>query len=162
MSSIHQHNEPEMSAGKDSRVGTPLEKVLRRILRTKDFPTISKYITEINQKLSEPAIHSSASELANIILKDYALTNKLLKLVNSAFYGFVSGKVTTITRAVVLLGYDNVRLAALSLLLFEHFKSKTNSMRSPDPNESEKIRKVLHRRDHGREHRTRSLALIGI
>jgi hypothetical protein len=46
-------------------------------------------------------------------------------LVNSAFYGFVSGKVTTVTRAVVLLGYDNVRLASLSLLLFEHFKSKT-------------------------------------
>lgn len=102
----------------------PLEKVLRRIRRTKEFPSISKYIVEINQKLSETAIQSSASELSNIILKDYALTNKLLKLVNSAFYGFVSGKVSTVTRAVVLLGYDNVRLAAVSLLLFEHFKSK--------------------------------------
>lgn len=155
MSSIHQHNEPEMSAGKDSGAGTPLEKVLRRILRTKDFPTISKYITEINQKLSEPAIHSSASELANIILKDYALTNKLLKLVNSAFYGFVSGKVTTITRAVVLLGYDNVRLAALSLLLFEHFKSKSAARELKDATISsfwcglvaKKIAKIQHKAD---------------
>ncbi|MGD8846395.1 MAG: HDOD domain-containing protein [Desulfobacteraceae bacterium] len=114
-----------MPAVKDSVVGSPLEKVLQRILRSKDFPTISKYISEINKILSDGAIHSSASELANIILKDYALTNKLLKLVNSAFYGFVSGKVTTITRAVVLMGYENVRLAALSLLLFEHFKSKS-------------------------------------
>jgi HD-like signal output (HDOD) protein len=103
----------------------PLDKVLRRIRRTKDFPTISKYVIEINQKLSDHCIQSSASELANIILKDYALTNKLLKLVNSAFYGFVAGKVTTVTRAVVLLGYDNVRLAAISLVLFEHFKSKS-------------------------------------
>jgi HD-like signal output (HDOD) protein len=97
-----------------------LEKVLRRIRRTKDFPTISKFVIEINRKLAENTIHSSASELANFILKDYALTNKLLKLVNSAFYGFVSGKVTTVTRAVVVLGYDNVRLAAASLLLFDH------------------------------------------
>jgi eukaryotic-like serine/threonine-protein kinase len=104
----------------------PLEKAMLRVSRTRDFPTISKYVIEINQKLSDSCIHSSASELANIILKDYALTNKLLKLVNSAFYGFVAGRVTTITRAVVLLGYDNVRLAALSLVLFEHFKGKSS------------------------------------
>ena len=103
----------------------PLKRVVGRIGRTKDFPTISKYIVEINQKLSDHSIHSSASELANVILKDYALTNKLLKLVNSAFYGFVAGKVTTVTRAVVLLGNDRVRLAAISLVLFEHFKRKS-------------------------------------
>jgi eukaryotic-like serine/threonine-protein kinase len=103
----------------------PLQKILRRIKRTQDFPTISKYIIEINQKLAEDSNQSSASELANIILKDYALTNKLLKLVNSAFYGLEGGKVTTVTRAVVVLGYDQVRLATLSLLLFEHFKGKS-------------------------------------
>ena len=128
---LDQHNS-EMSTGHGTTVESPLEKILKRIRRTKDFPTISKYITEINQKISENAIQSSASELANIILKDYALTNKLLKLVNSAFYGFVSGKVTTVTRAVVLLGYDNVRLAALSLLLFEHFKSKSAALELKD------------------------------
>jgi eukaryotic-like serine/threonine-protein kinase len=110
----------------DSSCVDPLERALLRVSRTRDFPTISKYVIEINQKLSESCNQSSASELANIILKDYALTNKLLKLVNSAFYGFVAGKVTTITRAVVLLGYDNVRLAAISLVLFEHFKGKSS------------------------------------
>ena len=110
----------------DPGCADPLERVLLRIHRTQEFPTISKYVIEINQKLSDCCIQSSASELANIILKDYALTNKLLKLVNSAFYGFVAGKVTTITRAVVLLGYDNVRLAAISLVLFEHFKGKSS------------------------------------
>ena len=121
--------QPESPAG--ARFGSEepdrLEKALRRIRRTRDFPTISKYLIEINQKLSDNAVLSSASELSNIILKDYALTNKLLKLVNSAFYGFVAGKVSTVTRAVVLLGYDNVRLVAVSLVLFEHFKSKTSA-----------------------------------
>ncbi len=118
----HVHN--HQGQGNDRRADDdPLEKALRRIRRTQEFPTISKYVMEINRTLQDPSVHASASELANIILKDYALTNKLLKLVNSAFYGFVAGKVTTVTRAVVLLGHDNVRLAALSLVLFEHFKS---------------------------------------
>jgi HD-like signal output (HDOD) protein len=110
----------------DARGLDPLERVLLRVHRNREFPTISKYIIEINQKLSDSANQSSASDLANIILKDYALTNKLLKLVNSAFYGFVAGRITTVTRAVVLLGYDNVRLAAVSLVLFEHFKGKSS------------------------------------
>ncbi len=103
----------------------PLEKMLKRIRSASDFPAISKYLVEINKKLSDVSAHTTASELANIILKDYALTSKLLKLVNSAFYGFVSGKVTTVSRAVVLLGYDNVRMAAISLVLFEHFQHKS-------------------------------------
>jgi HD-like signal output (HDOD) protein len=121
------HDVPLTATAQDLDPIDPLEKALRRIRRTKDFPTISKYVIEINQKISDHSIQSSASELANIILKDYALTNKLLKLVNSAFYGFVAGKVTTVTRAVVLLGYDNVRLAAISLVLFEHFKCKSSA-----------------------------------
>ena len=104
-----------------------LENVLRRIRSTREFPVISKYLIEINQKLSDACAYTTASELANTIIKDYALTNKLLKLVNSAFYGFVSGKVTTVSRAVILLGYETVRLAASSLVLFEHFQRKTES-----------------------------------
>lgn len=105
---------------------SPLEQILKRIHRTHEFPSISKYLIEINQKLSINPDASNASEVANVILKDYALTNKLLKLVNSAFYGLAAGKVTTVTRAVVVLGFENIRLATLSLVLFEHFKSKSN------------------------------------
>lgn len=104
-----------------------LDKVLWRIRQSREFPVISKYLIEINQKLSDESAYTTASELANIIIKDYALTNKLLKLVNSAFYGIVAGKVSTITRAVVILGYENVRLAAGTLILFDHFQSKSSA-----------------------------------
>jgi eukaryotic-like serine/threonine-protein kinase len=104
-----------------------LDRLLKRIYRTEEFPAISKYITEINHKLSLNPDTSNASELANIILKDHALTSKLLKMVNSAYYGLAAGKVSTVSRAVVVLGYENVRLAILSLTLFEHFKGKSNS-----------------------------------
>lgn len=112
--------------GNTIRVGA-LDKVLRRIRSTREFPVISKYLIEINQKLSDASAYTTASELANTIIKDYALTNKLLKLVNSAFYGFVAGKVTTVSRAVILLGYENVRMAASTLVLFEHFQRKAAS-----------------------------------
>ncbi|MDY7034441.1 MAG: HDOD domain-containing protein [Thermodesulfobacteriota bacterium] len=98
--------------------------LLRRISHNKDFPTFSKYMIEINQKLSSKEKYLSASDVANSILKDYALTNKLLRLVNSAFYGISAGKITTVTRAVVVLGFEQVRLAAASLALFEHLQSK--------------------------------------
>ncbi len=102
----------------------PLDTIVKRILHTKDFPAISAYLVEINKKLSETDVNSSASDLANVILKDYALTSKMLKLVNSAFYGFVAGKVTTVSRAVVILGHDNVRMMAVGLVLFDHFRNR--------------------------------------
>ena len=101
-----------------------IERLLMRIRSTDDFPTISKHLIEINKTISGDTDKSDASDLAGVILRDYALTNKLLKLVNSAYYGFASGNVSTITRAVVLLGYEHVRMATMRLTLFEHFKSK--------------------------------------
>lgn len=111
-----------------TNVESPLEKMLQRISRNREFPSISKHLIEINKKLSLNPDMSDASDLADVILNDYALTNKLLKMVNSAFYGVAAGNVTTITRAVVVLGYEHVRMATMSLALFEHFQSKSNAV----------------------------------
>lgn len=120
-------NQVPLSPKKESGENV-MDPMLKRIRQSDEFPSISKYIVEINRKLAGNSETSDASELANLILNDYALTNKLLKLVNSAFYGFAAGKVTTVTRAVVLLGYEHTRLATISLALFEHFKSKANAL----------------------------------
>ncbi|MDA8141657.1 MAG: HDOD domain-containing protein [Desulfobacteraceae bacterium] len=101
-----------------------LDRMLDRIRHSHEFPGVSKYIAAINQKLSADPESFHASELADMILKDYGLSSKLLRLANSVAYGFTTGKVTTISRAVVILGYVYVRLIAISLILFEHFKSK--------------------------------------
>lgn len=94
-----------------------------------DLPAFSQHVVEINKKLS--SLHSinfsSAGELSNVILKDMSLTNKLLKVVNSSYYGNVSGKVTTISRAVFLLGAEKVRLAAASLMILEHMQGKSQT-----------------------------------
>jgi eukaryotic-like serine/threonine-protein kinase len=116
-------DEDDKSAGRASH--STLDFLLRKIRYKSDFPTFSNNILEINQKASVSQINkSSASELANVVLKDYSLTNKLLKLVNSSFYSQFAGKITTISRAVVVLGFEQVSMVASSLMLFDQLKNK--------------------------------------
>ncbi|MCG3203332.1 MAG: Serine/threonine-protein kinase PknD [Gammaproteobacteria bacterium] len=97
--------------------------LLRRLNRRPDFPAISRHVAEITQKTSK-SDDTHANELANVILKDFALTSKLLKLVNSSVYRHGGGSaITTISRAVMILGFEQVRQAALNLTMFEHLKN---------------------------------------
>ena len=118
-------NEEVDKEGASSSSHSTLDFLLRKIRYKSDFPTFSHNIMEINKKASVSQVNvSSASELANAVLKDYSLTNKLLKLVNSAFYGQFAGKITTVSRAVVVLGFEQVSMAASSLMLFDQLKNK--------------------------------------
>ena len=98
--------------------------LLRRMKIKADFPAFSKCVMEINRMTSSDS-KASARQLANVILSDYSLTNKLLKLVNSAFFGQSGGSVTSMYKAVVLLGFEQVRLAASSLMLFNHLQGQS-------------------------------------
>lgn len=106
-----------------------IEFLLLRMRHKGDLPAFSEHIIEINKKLS--SLHSinfsSSGELANVILKDLSLTNKLLKVVNSSLYGNLSGKVTTVSRAVFLLGAEKVRTAAASLMVIDHLQNKSQA-----------------------------------
>jgi len=112
---------------KNPSIHGTVEFLMRRMHHKGDFPTFSQQIIEINNKLASlTAIHlSSTGELANIILKNFSLTNKLLRVVNSASYGNISGKVATVSKAVFLLGFEKVRMIAAALMIFEHFQNRT-------------------------------------
>ncbi|MBV5305372.1 MAG: HDOD domain-containing protein [Desulfobulbaceae bacterium] len=113
-----------MTAGKTSRITA--EELLDRMTNQRDFPAVLQHITEINMKTS-PSSNTSANELADIILKDYSLTSKLLKVVNSAMYCQFSGQISTISRAVVILGFEQVRLTATGLIFFAHLQDKSTA-----------------------------------
>ena len=98
-----------------------IEFLMRRMKRKKDFPTISSTLADINRLTANEA-GASADQLANVILRDLALTSKLLKLVNSAFYGHRTSEISSISSAVVFLGVDTVRMTANSLTLFGHLR----------------------------------------
>lgn len=104
------------------RHSSAVDFLLRKMARKPDFPAVSQIIAEINQKSGNPE-SDDINELANIILKDYALTSKLLRLVNSAVYGQYGGSISTVSRAVLILGFDAIRAAAISIAIFEHLKN---------------------------------------
>ncbi len=60
----------------------------------------------------------SAHELANVIAADQALTAKMLRLSNSAYYGFAR-RITTMRDAVVLLGFREVRATTMASCVIE-------------------------------------------
>ncbi len=100
-----------------------LNTLLEKMQRNQNFPAMSRNITELNSKASRQ--DTSAHQLANIIIKDYGLTTKLLKLVNSPLYGQYRGRVMTVSRAVVIMGFEQVRQLAVGLMLFEHLQTKS-------------------------------------
>ncbi len=109
----------------ESTGNAALDFLLRRIRQKKDFPALSLSITKINH-----LVHNNdrgASELSNVILNDYALTNKILKTVNSAYYSRYAGKINTISRAVIILGHDAIRSIAMTLLVIEHLRNKSQA-----------------------------------
>ncbi|MBU1225066.1 MAG: HDOD domain-containing protein [Gammaproteobacteria bacterium] len=103
-----------------------LDILLRRMRTESDFPALSEAIGDINRIASSE--REGVNELSNTILRDFALTNKLLKVVNVAFYNHVGGgSISTISRAVVVLGFDTVRSIALSLILFDNLENKAHA-----------------------------------
>ncbi len=105
----------------DDASGT-LEFLLRRMKRKSDFPALSNSVRSINA-MSDTG-NQDVNQLAGVIVKDFALTNKILKVVNSAYYGRFSGHIGTVSRAVVVLGIQAIRSLAASLIFFEHIENK--------------------------------------
>ncbi|MBF0464165.1 MAG: HDOD domain-containing protein [Nitrospirae bacterium] len=89
------------------------------------FPVMSHTI-DLLLKLPEnlKVDEISVTQLTNVILDDFSLTNKLLSLVNTAYYTQYDGKINTMSRAIMLLGFVQIRSTALSLLLFEDIADK--------------------------------------
>lgn len=83
-----------------------------------ELPAMSHNVQELIS-LSQSS-RSAAYELAKVILKDYSLTNKVLQVVNSAYYS-LGRPVNSISKAVTILGFDAVRDLATAIALFEDF-----------------------------------------
>ena len=84
--------------------------------RVNDLPPFSPVVQEAMDLLNDE--RSNAEEVALALSRDEAITAKILSTVNSAFYG-VRGKVSTVSHAVAILGYDQLRMLMMGVALFE-------------------------------------------
>jgi serine/threonine protein kinase len=100
-----------------------LDFLLRRMRNKTDFPALSGSVIRIQRVANSES--ASLGTLSNEILRDVALTQKLLRLVNTAHYGHAGGgSISTVSRAVALVGFAGIRNLALSLVFLEHMQDK--------------------------------------
>ncbi len=87
-----------------------------------NLPTLPVVVTRLVSLVEDP--ETTAQDVNRVITQDPSLTAKVLKIVNSAFYGF-SREISTVTEAVVILGFDAIKSLALSASVLDVFGSKS-------------------------------------
>lgn len=90
----------------------PQAEMQKALTRFKDLPTLPDVVARVMQIVSNPL--TTAEDLNQVISLDHALTFKVLRLANSAYYGFPK-EITNITQAVTILGFNTIRNLALSV-----------------------------------------------
>lgn len=114
----------------DADFSSTLRFLLRRMRSKSDFPALSGIIHEINKIVASES--EGSSKLAQAILQDFSLTNKLLKLVNTVSYSQFGGQINTISKAVSILGFESVRDIAMSLILMDFLQNKSQAQELKD------------------------------
>jgi len=99
-----------------------LKKIEQRLSKLGDLPIFSASLNKVRHVSSDA--DSDAMSLAVEVMKDANLTTKLLQLANSSVYNRGLGKITVISRAVVLLGFETIRSLCLTLKLIDSFHTE--------------------------------------
>lgn len=95
---------------------TAVNSAIREISHIATLPEITLKIIELVESPS-----STAQDLHKVIANDPALCSRILKVVNSAFYG-LPGQIGSINRAIVLLGLNAVKNIAIAASLAKLFR----------------------------------------
>ena len=121
---LEQWTKPAAAADGGTGSNSTLDFLLRRMRHKSDFPALSDSVVRIQNMANSDT--ESVNSVTNEILKDVALTNKLLRMVNSAQFAHRGG-INTVSRAVNLVGFNGIRNMALSLVLLEHMQDKAHA-----------------------------------
>jgi len=92
--------------------------------RIDELPTLPAVIPRLLALMDDPKV--GTREITEAISHDPALTAKILKVANSAYYGF-SQEISSLDRAIALLGFNMVRSLALSVGVIKAMPRKKDS-----------------------------------
>lgn len=82
-----------------------------------ELPVLANTLRQINELTDSR--NSTVNELANVILNDAQLTSQVLRLSNTVFYNQTRTQVSTVSRAITLIGFDAVKSMAISSLIVD-------------------------------------------
>lgn len=98
-----------------------MAEVKERLDALPDLPTLPRVVLEVNRMMAEQDV--SVGRMCEVIERDQVMVARILKLVNSSFYGFQS-QINTVSHAVVILGFKTMQNAILSVSIIESFPIK--------------------------------------
>lgn len=104
-------------------------RVLKNLIEIHDLPTLPQVIHEVLAAVQDE--NSSARDITALLERDHAISARVLRLANSAFYG-IRHRVSSIRQAVVMLGYDAVTEIALASSVFSSFAEKRQFALDPE------------------------------
>lgn len=125
---VVQNRGPERpNGGVEPETGDSVTKVRDRLLQKisseTDLPALGSSVSRVVQMASSD--DEAVRDLAHFILSDVALTQKILRIANTVSYRTASGSpVTTVSKAIFLLGFDTVKTSALAMLLVDGMSSR--------------------------------------
>ncbi|MGN6389571.1 MAG: HDOD domain-containing protein, partial [Burkholderiaceae bacterium] len=96
------------------------QRLMSRLAGEDELPALRGAVSQVVKLASSG--DEAVGDLARFILSDVALTQKILRLANTVAYRTVSGTpVTTVSRAIFLLGFDTIITSAMAILLVDAF-----------------------------------------
>lgn len=93
-----------------------LQKMRAKVEAISALPTVPSNLKQISVMLEKPRL--TMDEIARFVANDPALTTKVLKMVNSAAYGF-PGRISSVSHAIMLLGLNVIRGLLLGISVFD-------------------------------------------
>jgi HD-like signal output (HDOD) protein len=125
-----------MSTKRISVTGSPavneeslLATVLARAEAKGDLPIFNASVSKIRQVSSDP--DACAMELAQTVMKDANLCTRVLRIANSPMYSRGIGRIGSISRAVVVLGFDAIKNLCLTVKLIDSFQQEHPAIGMP-------------------------------
>jgi HD-like signal output (HDOD) protein len=97
---------------------------LSRLETVENLPTLPVVAQQIQKLIANPG--SSMVQIAGIIAKDQAIAARVIRLINSAFYG-MGGKVTSIQQAIVMLGLNTVKNLVMGVSVVKLFQDSASA-----------------------------------
>ena len=92
-----------------------LKKIVSKIV---GLPTLPGILEKMNKIVVNP--ETTAQEVGSLVSSDPSMAAKVLRIVNSSFYGFPN-RISTVSHAIVILGFNAVKSIVLSSSIFDAF-----------------------------------------
>lgn len=104
-----------------------LQRRVKEILSRPDLPAFSQHIQQILRSAGDEA--ASVRDVTALVLREYSVSLKLLRTANSPLYNRSGRPILSVSHAASLMGLQSIRDMAAGMMLFEHFRTRSSSVR---------------------------------